>query len=138
MSIAKGETDAIITTDMNLHDYFNQINFPDYNLHFSKENLVRLSGIFYYSNDSLVLRRKFDRRIRHLQYYGLIEHYQRMFRGTKREIDTKEARILRLARVSPIFRICGVLLILSFLVFLLELYAYKFPMIRDIMEYLTY
>lgn len=138
MRIADGESNAIIATDNNLHEHFNHINFPNHNLHFSKEHLVRLSSIFYYSKDSVALRRKFDRRIRYLQQFGLINHYQRMFRGIKREEDTKEARILRLARVSPIFRICGILLAISFLVFLLEVFAYKFKSVERVMEYLTY
>lgn len=138
MKIAAGETDAIIVTDINLNEHFNNANFPDYSLHFTKEYLIRSSAIYQYSRDSLVLRRRFNRRITNLQHYGLIEHYQRMFRSIKRDYDPKEARILRLTRISPIFRICGILLAISFLVFLLELVSYKFQTLRRILEYLTY
>lgn len=73
-----------------------------------------------------------------LQAHGLDVHYERMFRGIKRDSFGKEAKTLRLTSVSPIFRICGVFLAFSVLVFLLEIFAYKYRMLARVMEYLTY
>lgn len=138
VDIADGNVDGLMVTDVNYHEYFNFINFPRYQMHFTKDTLVRISATFFYSKTSIVLRQKCDKKIRLLQTHGLIDRYQRMFRGMRRDSRQKRAKQLRLARVTPIFRICGILCAIAFLVFLLELFAHRFAGVRRILEYLTY
>lgn len=127
-----------MVTDINYHEHFNFMNFPHYQLQFTKDSLVRMSATFFYSKKSLVLQQKCDKKIRLLQTHGLTDRYQRMFRGMRRRFRHKQAKQLRLNRITPIFRICGVLCAIAFFVFLLELCAHKFPWIRRVLEYLTY
>lgn len=136
--LAQNQLYGVILTDINLHDHFNNINFPHYQLHFTKEALVRMRAYFYYSKNSVVLRRRFNKIILLLQSHGLIDRYQRQYRGMRRDSKQKDVKQLRLGRISPIFRICGILCAISFLVFLVELYAYNWPLFRRILEYLTY
>lgn len=135
--IANGSTRAIMVTDINVHDFFNYEHDPYRHLKFTSEKLVRLSAIFYYAKESILIRRRFDRRMRYLEANGIINRYQRMFRGIKRN-SKKKLKKLKITRVSPIFRICGILCAIAVLVFLLEIYAYRFRMIKYIIEYLTY
>lgn len=138
MKVAAGQRNGIIVTDMNYHEHFNYVNFPNNQLQFTKDSFIHLYSIFYYSSKSIVLRRKFNSRIRLLQMHGLIDRYQDMFRGMKRNVRRKKAKKLRFHRIAPIFSICGSLCVISFFVFLLELCAHKFAIVKRVLEYLTY
>lgn len=132
------KSSAIFATDIHLVEYFNNLNFPRRHLQFTKEPLIPSSAIFYYSGKSIVLRYRCNTRLMLLQTHGLDVYYQRMFRGIKHNYFRKEAKVLKLSRVSPIFRICGILLAISCMLFLLECFAYKFRALARVMEYLTY
>lgn len=132
------QSNAVISTEIVLHEYFNHVNFPYRRMQFTKEPLVRLSSVFYYSKESMVLRSRCNKRILWLQAHGLDVHYQRMFRGIKRDNIGKTAKVLQLEGISPVVRICAILLAIAFLVFLFEVFAYKFKIVALVMDYTTY
>lgn len=136
--VADASTNDIVLTDINIYEYFNSINFPGRRMHFSREILVRVSAIFLYEQESVVLRHEFNKKISLLQQSGLIDYYQRIYRGIKRDVPTKEPKTLHIGQVSPIFRICCILYAIASLVFLFELYAVKYGRLGRAIEYLTY
>lgn len=137
-NVADGTTNDIVLTDINIYEYFNSINFPKRRVHFSREILVRISAIFLYEQESVVLRHEFNNKLSQLQQSGLIDNYQRIYRGIKHDTPTKEPKTLHVGQISPIFRICCILHTIALLVFLFELFADKYEILARFIEYLTY
>lgn len=132
------EFDAVaLSTDLSQKS-FNLKNSPKRRLSFTKDRIFMYSPVFLFRKKS-ILTDIFNKQLHTLREIGLIEFW------TKNAIDERSSKSeqrqpskLQLHNILAAFQICGVMYFVSFVVFILEVFAMKFRYIKNIIEYFTY
>lgn len=117
---------------------FNLENSPHRRLGFTKDRLFMYSPVFLFRKKS-ILTEVMNKQLQTLRETGLIEFW------TKNYIDDRKAKSkqrqpskLRMENILAAFHICGIMYLISFIVFIFEVISAKFNRIKSILDYLTY
>lgn len=117
---------------------FNLQNSPHRRLAFTKDRLFMYSPIFLLRKKSM-LTGIFDEQIVTLQETGLIEFWTEKYID-HRSINKKhrEPSTLRIENIAAAFEICAAMHLISFIVFILEIFSMKYRCVKCFLDYLTY
>lgn len=111
---------------------------PHRRLGFTKDRLFMYSSVFVFRKKSM-LTRVFNEQLQRLLEFGLPEFWKKN-RIDEHKVKTKktEPTKLTLDHILAAFQICGVLYVISFFVFILEVISVKCPRIKYVLDFLTY
>lgn len=117
---------------------FNLRNSPNRRLAFSKDRLFMYSPVFFFRKKS-ILTTEFNEQIQTLRETGLIEFWTKNFIDDRKpESKHTQPTKLKMKNILGAFQICGIMLLISVIVFLLEIISVKFQHIKHILDYFTY
>lgn len=117
---------------------FNLKNSPKRRLAFTKDRLFMYSPVFLFRKKSALVN-VFDKQLQTLRETGLIEFWIKNYIDERKMTSKqKEPKPLRIDNILAAFQICGVLYLISFVVFILELISAKYRHIKQILDYFTY
>ena len=117
---------------------FNLRNSADHRLGFTKDRLFMFNPMFLFRNNSM-LTTVIDRQLQLFQEVGLIQFWIQNNIENRRSIPKQNAPTrMNLGNFAAAFQICGLLYVISVIVFLIEIWCAKQPRIKLIIEYFTY
>lgn len=120
--------------------YFNRLNAPNYRLDYTKERIFTINAVFYFKKNS-ELRNQFNRKLRAFSQSGIIDHWIREYTDDRKlyqKYEQKQTPQLKIQSFIAIFTICGCLLLLSIIVFVLEWYSTRYDFIKWVIDFFTY
>lgn len=128
---------VVLASDITLKA-FNLENSPRRRLGFTKDRLFMYTPVFLFRKKS-VLTEVISKELQTLRETGLIESW------TKNYIDDRKPKSkhrkpskLRMESILAAFQICGIMYLISFVVFILEVISVECHRIKRILDYLTY
>lgn len=126
-----------LSTDLNQRS-FNLENSPNRRIAFTRDRLLMYSPVFLYPKKSM-LRDAFNNQLLKLRETGLIEFWIRSY-GDDRKEKTKQRdpSTLRIENIIAAFEICGILYLISLIVFIFEMISSKCRIIKRALDFLTY
>lgn len=117
---------------------FNLENSPNRRLAFTKDRLFMYSPVFLFRKKS-VLTAVFNRQLQTLRETGLIEFWTKNFiDDRKTKSKQREPSKLQMENILAVFQICGIMYLISFVVFILEVISMKYRRVKYILDFLTY
>lgn len=120
--------------------YFNILNSKKGTISYTKDRLFLMPVVMFFPKYSS-LPYFINKELLFYAEYGLIKHWTREYtdkRFISVKYDRKRPKKLKIANIIGIINVCCVLIIISCIVFIMELFAQKFEKIRKIIEILTY
>lgn len=126
-----------LSTDLSQRS-FNLENSPNRHLAFTKDRLLMYSPVFLYPKKSM-LRDTLNEQMLTLRETGLIEFWIRSYTDDRKEkIKQRDPSTLRIENIFAAFEICGILYLISFIVFILEMISRKSRIVKYALDFLTY
>lgn len=110
---------------------------PQHRLAATKDHLNMFPAIFLFRKTSPLVM-EFNRQLQLLQQTGLIDYWIRNLTNPRKSIENRHPTKLEMTSILAVFRICGAMYIVSFVVFLLEMISTKSKRVKSIIDYLTY
>lgn len=120
--------------------YFNLMNSQKGSLPRTKDRLFLMPVVMYFSKYS-ALPKAFNRELLLYAEFGFLEYWTVEYSDKRFSGDRYDQRIpkeLKVKNITGILQICSVLLVFSIFVFVLEVLAIKFLLIRKFIEFSTY
>lgn len=113
--------------------------YPNRHLRFTKDRLYMTSLVFLFPKKSM-LTRVFNDEILKLKEFGLNVVWKEKSINLRKKDKSKKTEPTKLAfdNILAAFQICGVLYVLSFFVFVLEIMSVKYPRIKCVLDFFTY
>lgn len=111
--------------------------FREPNILMSKEYMQMMTYTIFFQKNSW-LKNSFDHQILNLQCSGLIQHWEKLFTRTIKDIEENEPKKLRVDQFIGIIEICSALYALSVLIFIMELMTLKYKKIKKIIDFRTF
>lgn len=125
-----------LSTDL-MQKAFN-LKYPNRRLGFTKDRLYMSSSVFLFRKKS-ILTRVFNDELLRLQEFGHNEFWKKnivdIHKGRKKKTEPTK---LSLDNVLAAFQVCGVLYLISFIVFILEIISVNYPRIKYVLDFFTY
>lgn len=119
-------------------DYFNLVNFPNVNILRSKQYIQMTPVCIHYQKHSC-LSKPFDRQISLYKAYGFIEYWIRKYKHSAvRETVSTEPKTLSFDQISGVLIVCSFLLLVSMILFILELISVYCKGIEMVLDFLTF
>lgn len=103
----------------------------------TKDNLYMFSSIFLFRKTSPLVT-EFNKQLQSLKEAGLIDYWIRCFTGTRKSNAKRNPTKLEMTSILAAFQFCGVVYIVSFVIFILEMFSMRSKCIKRIIDYLTY
>lgn len=119
----------------NINDFYNFQNFRMPKILTTKD-YVRLYPIVMWIRVCMI--KPSDHQILALQSSGLVEHWQKSYTKTIKDIEDTEPKKLEIDQFIGIITICAALYALSVFIFLLELLTLKCKAIKTFIDFLTF
>lgn len=117
---------------------FNLENSPHRRVGFTKDRLFMYSAVFLFRKRS-ALTAVIDNQLQTLRETGLIEFWiKRYIDDRKPKSKKQEPTKLQMGNILAAFQICGIMYLISFVVFVFEVISVRFDRIKRILDYITY
>lgn len=110
---------------------------PERRMAFTKDRLFMYSPVFIFRRKS-PMTRVFNEQMQTLQEFGLVDFWTRNRIESPKTVSKNKPSSLELKNILAAFQICGVMYLISFFVFLLEVISVKFQRLKNILDYFTY
>lgn len=131
------ETDTVaFSTDLAQKSY--NLRNTHRRLAFSKDRLFMFSPVIFFRKKS-VLTKEFNNQLEMLREAGLIDYWTKNYiDARKSNSKQREPTKLEMISIMAAFQICGALYLISFIVFILELFSTKSRRIKNLVDFFTY
>lgn len=128
---------VVFWSDMMLNN-FNLKNSPYRRLSFTKDYLFSSHLVFYFRKNS-PLRDLFNKKLRILIESDLIQVWiSSIVDKYKVKVKNRKQTTFHIKNIFGILQVCGVLYVISFIIFVLEMISARYLSIQHIVEYFTY
>lgn len=128
---------VVLASDLNQKS-FNFQNSPNRRLAFTKDRLFMYSPVFLFRKKS-ILTEVFNRQLQALRETGLIEFWTKNFIDDRKiKAKQKEPSKLQMGNILALYQICGIMYLISFIVFIFEVISAKCQCIKYILDFFTY
>lgn len=130
---------GVLFTNQISVDYFNQIQYPNRHLGFTKNRLFSQNSVFYIQRNS-IWRRAFDKKLEYFDEAGFIKQLVNSYlnnRGIQSFHDNKPHE-LEMVNIFAAFEICFFVYVISLIVFILEVISNRYRFIKIFIDFLTY
>lgn len=127
---------VFLTNDVTAH-YFNYINKSSRLIQYTRD-IVRLQNPVFYMRKNSFLTRMFNEKIEQCRESGLIEHWLAKYVHKPMKTKHVEPNRLGIPNILAILQISAVMCVISFVVFLLEVFCPPHGFVRKILDFLTY
>lgn len=133
-----GTAEGVYLTSKHIIDYINLLNSDELRILYTKDVIQLLPFSVYFQKDSCILE-TFNRQISALTESGLIESWIERFTKQKVRLSENAAPMqMKLDQLIGIFYITACLLILSLLLFLLELFSNYNASIKSFLDFCSF
>lgn len=113
---------------------------PQRRLGFTKNRLYMSSAVFVFRKKS-ILTNTFNEQLLRLKEFGLLEFWEQNrieAHNSKVKMKKTQPTKLGLYNILAAFQICGVLYLISGVVFILEIISVRFSRIKSVLDFWTY
>lgn len=132
------EFDGVVFWNEITTTYFNLMNAPHRRLFFTKDKLFSSSTVLYFRKNS-VLRNLFNKKIVDVIEFGLTRYWQlNSVDARKAKLQQKMQPVFLIKNITGALQICGIVHLISSIVFVLEVVSVRYLIIRRSLDYLTY
>lgn len=136
-NILTGKWDGVLFTNDVTVNYFNSLSKVPHEVQYTKD-IVRLQNpVFYFRKNSFVAK-MFDEKIETCLETGLTHYWLTKYAHKRHKIKNREPIKLGINNILAIIQIAVAMYIISFIVFLLEIFSTEGGLIRKVLDYLTY
>lgn len=135
---ADSDIDGVVLTNELTQKYFNLVNPTYRRLGLTKDHWMLYSPAFFYPTRS-VLKKPFDEKLELFREVGLIKEWIRRFYDSRTKKSNKKGPMkLRIANIMAPFQMYVIMLFISSIVFILEIFSVKCVHVKYFIEFLTY
>lgn len=130
--------------DTNAVAFSSDLCLLSYNLEHSQNRLTSTKDRLYMHSPTFLFRKtsplpvEFNKHLQSLQETGLIQYWTDTYIDTRKSNAKREPTKLEMKSVWAAFKICGVMYIVSFIVFIFELLSMRLKYFKSFIDYLTY
>lgn len=117
--------------------YFNLQYYPHRWLSITKNRMFMFTPVIYFRKPS-ILGDPFNKEIQKYREVGLIKYWSTKYRNNRKDKVTKKKKPIQMCSIMIIVKIGALTYLISFIVFILELYSTKFLRIRRVLDSFTY
>lgn len=139
--LANKELNGVVIASELVLNSLNKLQPVDRRLELSKDTIMVLNNVFYLSKNSSILSDPIDRHIQLYQEAGLIDAWARRHAdriNVRNRLDKRHPRKLHIKNILGAVVISSIMTVLCVVVFFMELIASKVPIMKCIIDYLTY
>lgn len=135
--IRSGKRSGVFLTNDVTANYFNYVNKSSRLIQYTR-NIVRLQNPVFYMRKNSFLTRLFNEKIEQCKESGLVNHWLAKYAHKPMKTKQIEPNQLGIANILAILQISAVMCVISFIVFLLEVFCPPHGFVRKVLDFLTY
>lgn len=128
---------AVILTNDLAKNYFNLVNYPHRRLSFTKNRIFMYTPALFYQKKS-IFKDPYDIQLGRIRAAGLVDILVSNYADNRKSRAYREPSKIKVEHIFGSFEICGLMLMISFGVFILELMSETHYHIQKILDFFTY